>query len=112
MIASGQGNTKSSFGDVSSGSGSTRYITAQIFKSWFSPTGPAEFVSNMSNIKEGISILYIAGSLDRIPQTKNREYAFAKAPLNNSNQFTVIESGHLDVPSKATEVVIEWLRTQ
>lgn len=110
MIQSGKGDTVSRFGDINKGKRDTRFITANIYKSWFSDTGPAEFVANMSNIKGGIPVLYVAGKNDRIPQTKNKAYAFAKAPANPKSQFIVIDSGHLNVPRKADAVVIEWLR--
>jgi pimeloyl-ACP methyl ester carboxylesterase len=110
MIKSGKGDKKSNFGDINAGKWTTRYITANVFKSWFSDTGPAEFVANMMNIKGGIPVLYVAGSQDRIPQTKNREYAFDKVPANPNSQFNIIASGHLDVPRKSDEIVIEWLR--
>lgn len=112
MIAAGKGDEKSEFGDINKGSRYERDVTANIYKSWFSPTGPAEFVNNMKNLKKGISILYIAGSEDRIPKTKDREYAFDLAPANEKNQFTIIDSGHLDVPAGSSEVVIAWLRKQ
>lgn len=110
MIKSGKGNEESSFSDSNMGKSYTRHITANVFKSWFSDTGPAEFVSNMTNIKRGIPVLYVAGSQDRNPQTQNREYAFDKAPTNSKSKFVIIASDHLDVPRKADEVVIEWLR--
>lgn len=109
MIAAGEGSKVSEFADINNGSRMTRDVTADIYKSWFSPTGPAEFVTNMSNQKKGISILYIAGSEDRLPRTKDREYAFDKAPANDNNQFTIIDSGHLDVPDGSSDVVKQWL---
>lgn len=110
MIAAGKGAEKSDFGDANAGKQYTRVVTADVFLSWFSDTGPAEFVLNMWNIKDGVPVLYVAGSLDRIPQTKDREYAFDNVPSNPHNKFVVIESDHLDVPRKSDEVVIEWLR--
>jgi pimeloyl-ACP methyl ester carboxylesterase len=110
MIAAGQGDETASFGDINGGKTSMRYLKANIFKSWFSDTGPAEFVANMKAVRGGIPILYVAGSQDRIPQTQNREYAFDKAPSNPRSRFVVIDSDHLDVPRKADETVIEWLR--
>lgn len=110
MIKAGKGDSKSSFRDANVGSRDSRYITANIFYSWFSDVGPAEFVENMRNNKGGIPVLYVAGSQDRIPQTQNRVYAFDKAPPNPKNHFAIVDSDHLDVPRKADEVVIEWLR--
>jgi hypothetical protein len=110
MINEGKGNEKSTFSDGNSGKQDTRVVKASVYQSWFSDTGPAEFVTNMRSMKGGIPVLYIAGSKDRIPQTKNREYAFDVVPTNPNSKFVIIESNHLDVPRKADEVVIEWLR--
>lgn len=110
MIGAGKGDEKASFGDINGGKRSSRYIRANIFRSWFSDVGPAEFVGNMLAVKGGIPIMYVAGSQDRIPQTRNREYAYDIAPANPNSRFSVIESDHLDVPRKSSEVVVEWLR--
>lgn len=110
MIEAGKGENKANFRDINSGVPATRHITARVFLSWFSPTGPAEFVANMSNISETIPLLYVAGSLDRIPGTQNRAYAFDKVPRHPKSQFVVIPAAHGEVPEKADEIVIEWLR--
>lgn len=110
MIEAGQGEKKRTFRDINSGIPATRYITARIYQSWFSPTGPADFVANMSNISVAIPLLYVAGSLDRIPQTQNRAYAFDKVPRHPKSQFVIIPATHGEVPAKADEIVIEWLR--
>lgn len=112
MISAGKANEASEFGDINNGSRVTRDVKASTYKSWFSPKGPAEFVKNMENLKPGISVLYVAGSEDRLPRTKDREYAFDGAPLNEKNQFTTIDSGHLDVPELSADVVIAWLAKQ
>jgi len=112
LIADGKGDEKSDFSDLNAGKNFKRFVSANIYKSWFADDGPAEFTANMSQIKGNIPILYVAGSQDRIPQTKNKEYAFAKAPTNPDSHFVIIDSGHLDVPENAEEIVIEWLRRQ
>jgi pimeloyl-ACP methyl ester carboxylesterase len=112
MIAAGKGGETTSFGDINAGKTTSRRLTADIFYSWFSDTGPAEFVANMQSVKGGIPILYVAGSQDRIPQTSNRAYAFDLAPRNPRSEFTIIDASHLDVPRRADGVVIDWLRGQ
>jgi pimeloyl-ACP methyl ester carboxylesterase len=112
MIAAGNGSEKANFGDINAGKTTSRRLSAEIYWSWFSDTGPAEFVSNMESVKGGIPILYVAGSRDRIPQTKNRQYAFDLAPPNPRSQFTIIDASHLDVPRLADDLVVNWLRGQ
>ena len=109
----GKGDEKNRFRDVSGHEGViTRNVTANIYISWFSPTGPAEFVSNMRNLKKGISVLYVAGSRSHILFNKKRENAFDYAPSNPNNQFTIIDATHMEVPKKSSEVIIEWLHRQ
>lgn len=110
LIASGKGDQVTVFNDISSGQSSTRYVSPNIYWSWFSPTGPADFVSNMSSLKDGVSVLYVAASRDGIPETKNQSYAFDKAPTNPKNKFVIISSSPLDVPRQSTEIVSDWLR--
>lgn len=110
MIKSGEGEARSSFGDLNAGKRDTRITTATIYKSWFSATGPAEFVSNMKNIRGNLPVLYVAGSQDKTPSSADRTYAFDGAPTNPKSQFIIIDASHLDVPRESAEVVIEWLR--
>lgn len=112
MIRSGKGNDRGNFGDINAGQRDTRYVSANIYRSWFSPRGPADFVENMSKLQEGVSVLYVAGSRDRIPQTQNSAYAFEGAPKNSSSRFVMVDADHLDVPARSGEVVVEWLRGQ
>lgn len=107
MIAAGQGGEMGSFGDVNAGKATSRRLTAEIFYSWSSDTGPAEFVASMRSVKGGIPILYVAGSQDRIPQTEDRQYAFDLAPSNPRSEFAIIDAAHLDVPRLADEGVID-----
>ena len=110
LIQDGKGDEKSAYHDMNAGKMITRFVTANVYKSWFADDGPAEFTSNMSKLKPTLPVLYIAGSNDRISQTKNKQYAYAKAPKNPNSHFVIIESDHLDVPDKSDEIVIEWLR--
>ncbi|MCP5230974.1 MAG: alpha/beta hydrolase [Zoogloeaceae bacterium] len=111
MIANGQGEATSRFMDINGGKRDARIISANIFHSWFAPDGPAEFVRNMMEVKGGIPILYVAGELDKIPQTKNPGYAFELAPANAKSKFVVLDDAkHLEVPRKAVATVTGWLR--
>lgn len=112
MISDGKGDEKGEFHDLNAGKSFARFVTANIYKSWFSDVGPAEFRNNLANLKGNIPVLYVAGSQDRTPQTKTKDYAFVNAPANKDSHFVIIDSDHLDVPDKADEIVIEWLRKQ
>lgn len=111
MIKAEKGSNKATFKDRSSGRSVSRYITANIYKSWFGD-GDIEFVDNMKNLKKGVSVLYIAASQDKIRGTKDREYAFDFAPENSKNKWIEINSSHLDTPAKSGVIVVDWLRNQ
>jgi esterase/lipase len=110
MMSAGKGDEKVSFGDINMGKTESRYITPRIYLSWFSPDGPADFVTNMTRLKKDIAVLYVAGERDTTLKTKDRSYAFERAPENERNYFTVIPSDHLSVPASSTAVVVNWLR--
>jgi pimeloyl-ACP methyl ester carboxylesterase len=110
MIASGEGEKYSTFGDINVGGRKTRRVKAKIYYSWFAPDGPADFRENMKNINPSTAVLYVGGKYDSIPDTKNRSYAFNNCPPNIKNKFIVINSFHLTVPRNSSEVVLEWLR--
>jgi hypothetical protein len=38
-----------------------------------------------------------------------RGYAFEKAPENPLNRYADVDAGHLEVPSAAKDIVLEWL---
>ncbi len=111
MINEEKGSNKANFKDRTSGRRVSRYITANIYKSWFGD-GDIEFVDNMKNLKKGVSVLYIAASQDKVRRTKDREYAFDFAPINSKNKWVEIDSSHDDTPAKSGEIVVDWLRKQ
>lgn len=109
MIDQGRGAERASFSDINAGKRTSRNLTAEIYHSWFAPDGPADFVTNMTNLKPGTAVLYVAGSRDKIPHTQDKDYAFKSVPPSVHNAFEVVKSNHLDVPSKARKNVAAWL---
>jgi hypothetical protein len=109
-MSAGKGDEKASFGDINMGKMENRYVAPRIYISWFSPDAPADFVTNMTRLKKDIAVLYIAGERDTTLKTKDRTYAFERAPENERNYFTIIPSDHLSVPANSTAVIINWLR--
>ena len=57
MIDSGRGDERAYLGDINMGKISQRLVTAKVYYSWFSQDGPAEFTSNMINLKNNIAII-------------------------------------------------------
>lgn len=109
LVNQGKGNTKTSLNDFNMGKKYRRKVTPEIYLSWFAFGGEADFPGNMSKLNDGIAVLYIGGTEDKIPGTQDKGYAFDKAPDTVHNTFTLIKSDHLDVPSKAKKNVASWI---
>ncbi|MCB1790531.1 MAG: alpha/beta fold hydrolase [Gammaproteobacteria bacterium] len=109
LIAAGRGDEKAAFPDIVPNGSMNRTVSANIYRSWFAADGPADFVSNMRALNDGIAVLYVAGARDRIPGTKDRSYAFDRTPSNPHSQFEIVDAEHLEVPAKATATVVQWL---
>jgi len=110
MIKEGKGDQAGRFGDINMGSTSDRYVSAEIYYSWFAPGGPADFASNMARLKNGMAVLYIAGEKDSTPGSRDKGYAFDKAPRNDKSLFFTVPSDHLSVPGDSDRIVLDWLR--
>lgn len=109
MIKEGRGDKAGRFGDINMGKTSDRSVSADIYYSWFSPGGPADFATNMARLKNGMAVLYIGGEKDKTSGSKDG-YAFDKAPLNDKSLFATVPSDHLSVPGDSARIVIDWLR--
>lgn len=111
MIANGNGNKTSMFNDINGGTHYTRNVTAKIYKSWFAPDEVA-FLFNVAALPTDVAMLYIAGGADRYNETNNKHYAFNKAPHNKHNRYVTLNAKHLEVPSKSTNIILDWVTTQ
>ena len=109
MVDAGKGDVIAEFKDVNQGRVKEKAVRADIYLSWFSPTGPAVIPVNVSNLKEGTAMLWIIGERDRM-YDRGEEYAYSSAPSNEKNAYVVVKGGHKVTPKKGKQEILEWLR--
>jgi len=108
MVESGNGDQKKIFSYPSKGKKRKIKMRAEVYLSWFDPSGPAVMPVNAANLKSGTSLLWIIGEKDRM-YFRGKDYAFNKAPPNKKNAYIVVKGGHKVTPQKGESKIINWL---
>ncbi len=108
MVKSGNGDQKEKFSDVNQGRKSKKKMRAQVYLSWFNPSGPAVMPVNTANLKSGVALLWILGEKDRM-YPKGEAYAFSKAPSHAKHAYIVVKGGHKQTPQKGASEIANWL---
>ncbi len=110
LIASGQGDEVQSFADSNTGPSGFTVIqvraTPKIFLSFLDMSGPANLVTDASQLKA--PVLWVSGTKDQSQIA--RELGFDKAPANPLNRYLQVDAGHMDTPGAATDAVVAWLK--
>lgn len=110
LIAAGQGDAFQTFEDTNTGPRGVVTIqvraTPKIFMSFFDMSGPANLVANTARLKA--PVLWVSGTRD--PSQIAREIDFDRAPPNPLNRYARINSGHMDTPDNAADLVVAWLQ--
>jgi pimeloyl-ACP methyl ester carboxylesterase len=107
MLASGQGGQRTDFDDVNVGANFTVYTTPAIFLSFMDPSGPADFVASLPQIR--VPVIWVAGTQD--PTQDQAQALFGRLPANSLSRFIQVTSTHLDTPQAAANSVLDWLKT-
>ena len=110
MVDAGNGEKTGSFKDINIGSQANANVSANIYHSWFSQTGPADVLSNTKKIKKGTPVLWIDSKNDIIPKRFGQSYAFDHAPSNSQNKYVSLSASHFQAPTASIEAVVAWLR--
>ena len=110
LIAAGQGDEVQSFADNNTGPSGFFVIqvhaTPKIFMSFFDMSGPANLVTDASQLKA--PVLWVSGTKDQSQIA--RELGFDKAPAHPLNRYLQVNAGHMDTPEAATDAVVAWLK--
>ena len=107
MLAAGQGRQRINFDDVNAGVTFTVYTTPAIFLSFMDPSGPADFVTSLSQIH--VPVIWVAGTEDR---TQGQAQAlFGRLPANPLSRFIQVTSTHVGTSQAGTNSVLDWLKT-
>lgn len=107
MMAAGNGDETDDFHDINQGEPKAIRASAEDYLSWFDPTGPAAMPLTTPKLRT--SLLWIIGEQDRM-NDRGESYAFAGAPDQGHNQYTVIGGGHKATPYKGAKQIIAWLK--
>lgn len=110
LVAAGNGGNKGDFLDVNQGKTSTIRTRAEIYLSWFDPSGLAVMPRNAADIRPDTPLLWVVGRLDRM-FAQGEGYAFAKAPANPKSSYVVVPGGHKATPVKGKKMIIDWLKS-
>ena len=109
LIAQGQGDRIRPFPDINQGRSFEVQGTPRAWLSFFDPQGPASMPKNAQALPR-MPFLWIIGRADMLASA-GADYAFARAPSHPRSRFMEIDSGHMDGPDKAIDIITEWLKT-
>ncbi len=109
LVASGKGNTISTFPDFNQGQMFQVKATAAAYLSFFDPSGPAVMPRNAAAMP-AIPFLWVIGRSDGLAQA-GRGYAFDRAAKNPKSKYVEINAGHFDTPEAARQEVVLWLKS-
>ena len=110
MIAVGKSKEKADFGDINQRKLISREMTAEIYRSWFDPGGPANMRKNASSLSGELPVLWVAGKQDKVASKVLKRLAYDKMLGNPKNRFVIVNGGHVVTPDKAVSTVIDWLK--
>ena len=109
LIASGQGNVRTTFMDVNTRSATYNFevtTTPNIYVSFFASDSPANMPANAALLTA--PLLYVAATDD--PTQRGRGYIFDHAPANPLNRYVTVHSDHIGTPAVSQEIVLNWLK--
>ncbi|MDE2513998.1 MAG: alpha/beta fold hydrolase [Alphaproteobacteria bacterium] len=109
LVAQGQGDVKTTFGDVNTGGGGSYAMavttTPRIFLSFNDSDALTHIPANVAKLTA--PILWIAGDSD--PTQRASRLMFDKAPANPLNRYVEVHANHLATPDAGTAATLEWL---
>jgi len=109
LIAQGQGDAKTTFDDVNTGTGGAYAMavttTPRIFLSFNDTDSLTHLGPNLSRLR--VPILWVAGDGD--PTQGSAPVLFRIVPTNPLNRFVTVHSNHIGTPDAGTDAAIAWL---
>jgi len=95
------------FIDLNCGNRKKFIVSADIFYSYFNPTGLGHMPETVKKFKKSIPLLYIEGSTDFIHT--GPEHVFLKAPQHALNTYVLTSGNHMTTPEVSSKIIVEWL---
>jgi pimeloyl-ACP methyl ester carboxylesterase len=99
MIAAGNGEERTHFGDYNGQNDITVYASANNLFSWFDSEGPANAEANAPKVNPNTPVLCIEGSSDPYKRCSTFMYLLPKNPRNDK---VLAEADHLGTPGHPT----------
>jgi len=109
MVDNGEGEKSAEFKDLNQGKKSKKTFKANIYLSWYSPTGDAVIPTNVANLKLNTPLLWIIGEKD-LMNKRGKGYAYSNAPTHDKNEYIIVKGGHGVTPIKGKSEILKWLK--
>ena len=109
LITVGKGDDIVEMIDQFQGQRITLSIRASTLFSYFNSDNLGHMPTAASKFKKSIPILWING--DKDPWLRlGSSFAFDKTPTNDSSQYLIVNAGRFNVPEKAADHIVYWLK--
>jgi len=109
MMDEGKGNMAASFADTSANKQFMKEMRADIYYSFFSPTGLGAMSLRAALLPQSLPVLYLAGKDDPLT-SKNGTDTFDAMPKMPQSHYRIIEGDHKSVINASQTEVIAWLK--
>lgn len=110
MIDAGNGEQRAFFMEGDMGAGLGKNMKADIYYSYYNPTGLASMSRATLFINPKIPVLYVVGSQDPMTANLGKGYVFDKLPANAFTRYVILPVDHRGILHAAAGTAIEWLK--
>jgi pimeloyl-ACP methyl ester carboxylesterase len=86
-------------------------MSAQTYIDFFDPAGPMNFGNNAATVLPGTAVLWIVGQAEETGLRNMAGRVFEQLPKGLAARRVDIPGGHLETPSNAASVVLDWIRS-
>jgi len=108
-IAEGKPETLIAFTDLNQGRQRDFKIRADVFWSYFNPSGLGNMTLTAEQFKKSTPFMWVIGRLDPL-YPSGSAYAFNRVPPNPNNAYLVVSADHATTPQEAAPQVLEWVK--
>lgn len=106
-IKRNKNETLINFIDLNCGISKKFTVAADIFFSYFNPSGLAHMPATVKKFKKIIPVLYIEGAHDHIHT--GPDSVFSKIPQHQLNTYTLTRGNHMTTPEISSKQITSWL---
>lgn len=110
LVAAGKGAESIEFVDTNTGRLRTLSARADVFLSYFDPTGMANMMVSARRIPRPVPFLWVVGTQDSA-NPPGEASAFEQAPPHPLSKVLTVEADHKQTPAAAREPIVDWLKS-